>query len=545
LLDKKREGIRLVALAGNVPKDARVRFNLLELPLCRSALESGRPVFIEDVLRDSKEMNHAVTDAFDARCVVLLPLVIGERRMGFLALSNSEPYAFDDGERRLAELLGRTASVILSNSELYNRMAVALQDQQRLSRQREALFAANAAVYRATTLQASLQAISELAPQVLGIDICMVALDEAGGDRAFVAAVTEPHGHDLVGKSFARKGTNGEIVRATKRMLVIDQAATHPGVHPTFREQLRVASVAYMPLLRSDGAFMGTLAMIRHKSGPFGKDQLDLAELFTSRAASAIENAQLLEQASRDAQTRAMLLRELNHRVKNNLASIVTLLSLDEPELSPEAKRWLDRATDRIRTMAHAHQLFTGSPEGIFLSVLVQRTVSSLSVVRLNSVTVQTDVPNDIKLGTERAVSVAMVLHELCYNAIVHGLAGKCGTVTIRGQVHRGGNGDRSQRTAVVLEVIDVADTPEPSLAHAAHADETPIPVHRSALSLDWLKDVTSASLDERSAHYGKSGLGLMLVDGLVSRELDGAFSLHRTATGTLARVWFPVPDEK
>ena len=354
--------------------------------------------------------------------------------------------------------------------------------------------------------------------------------------------MTEPHGHELVGKSFARKGTNGEIVRATKRMLVIDQAATHPGVHPTFREQLKVASVAYMPLLRSDGAFMGTLAMIRHRAGPFGKDQLDLAELFTARAASAVENAQLLEQTSRDAQTKAMLLRELNHRVKNNLASIITLLSLDEPELSPKARRRLDRATDRIRTIPHAHQLFTGSPEGIFLSVLVQGTVSYLSVVRLNSVTVQTDVPNDIKLGTERAVSVAMVLHELCYNAIVHGLGGKQGTVTIRGQVHRSGNGDRSQRTAVVLEVIDAADSPEPLVAQAAQRTR-PIPARRTALSLDWLKDATSASPDEGSSPHGKSGLGLMLVDGLVTCELDVRISApsHRhgnvSASGSRFRM--------
>ena len=64
-------------------------------------------------------------------------------------------------------------------------MAVALQDQQRLNHQREALFSANAAVYRAGTLQASLQAIAELAPKALAVDICMVVLDEANGDRAF------------------------------------------------------------------------------------------------------------------------------------------------------------------------------------------------------------------------------------------------------------------------------------------------------------------------------------------------------------------------
>ena len=43
----------------------------------------------------------------------------------------------------------------------------------------------------------------------------------------------------------------------------------------------------------------------------------------------------LFERVRRDADAKAMLLRELNHRVKNNLTSIITLLSLEEPELPP------------------------------------------------------------------------------------------------------------------------------------------------------------------------------------------------------------------
>jgi len=42
----------------------------------------------------------------------------------------------------------------------------------------------------------------------------------------------------------------------------------------------------------------------------------------------------------------------------------------------------------------------------------------------------------------------------------------------------------------------------------------------------------------------GAGGLGLMLVDGLVTRELNGQFSLERSDEGTVARVWFPVGPE-
>src|SRR5512139_3742624 len=42
------------------------------------------------------------------------------------------------------------------------------------------------------------------------------------------------------------------------------------------------------------------------------------------------ENARLLEQARRDAQTKTTLLHEVNHRVKNNLASIIGLIRAQE-----------------------------------------------------------------------------------------------------------------------------------------------------------------------------------------------------------------------
>ena len=70
--------------------------------------------------------------------------------------------------------------------------------------------------------------------------------------------------------------------------------------------------------------------------------------MLAARAAEAIQTARMHDAARRAAQTRQMLLRELNHRVKNNLASIVALLSIDRPEMPEQATAWLNRASERI-----------------------------------------------------------------------------------------------------------------------------------------------------------------------------------------------------
>jgi two-component sensor histidine kinase len=294
-----------------------------------------------------------------------------------------------------------------------------------------------------------------------------------------------------------------------------------------------------MPLLRTGGSFIGTLVLVRHKAGPFSPEQLNLAELFTVRAAAAIENAELLEQTRRDAQAKTMLLRELNHRVKNNLASIITLLSLDEPEMSPRARQWLHRAIDRIRTMARTHDLFSGGIDRVRLADLVQQTIPSLSVVRPASVDVQVDVKADVTLRTDRAVSLAMALHELCYNAIIHGLGGGAGTVKIRAQLHELAAAGPVPQKGVLLEVVDDATASRRAAEEALSSEEG----NGAAAAVSV---ATRPAVESRPSpvRVGSGGLGLMLVDGLVTRELNGQFSLERTEEGTVARVWFPVGPE-
>lgn len=516
LLEPDGKTLRVVAFVGDTMLESPAFYAVDDLPVCRSVLETRRAAFVEDAYHHASPINVEALNRFKAGSLAVLPLYVGGRLLGLLFTTTIKPQLYNDSKRRLAKLLGSQAAVILANNDLYKRMADALRNQQRLFEQREAIYAVNAAVYQASSFQESLQIIAELAPGVLDVDLCMLTLsyDE---DRSQVAAVTRPHGADFVGKTFYRKGTNSEIVRATRRMLIVEDARNHPGTHPMFRDQLDTGSVIYLPLLRTGGQMMGTLVLIRHAAGPFRSEQLNLAEMFTSRAAAAIENAQLLDQTRNDAEAKTMLLRELNHRVKNNLASIITLLSLDEPEFSPAARQWLNRAIDRIRTMARTHDLFAGGIDRVPLMELVEQMIPSLSVVKPPGVDIRTDLATvRVLLRTERAVSLAMVLHELCSNAILHG-TGSTGVVTIRAAMQRPEMkpGSIKGTMTVNLEVID---------AGRGKAIDKPGEIQR----------------------VGSGGLGLILVDGLVTRELGGTFSLVPLKDGgSLARVQFPVGENE
>jgi two-component sensor histidine kinase len=223
--------------------------------------------------------------------------------------------------------------------------------------------------------------------------------------------------------------------------------------------------------------------------------------VLAARAAEAIQTAKLHEGVRRAAQVRQLLLRELNHRVKNNLATIAALFSIDRPHMPREAQAWVNRLTERVATMARTHELFVGGTDRVDLRELVARLLPGLSVITPPGAQVKLDVPDlGVKLGTQRAVSLAMVLNELCWNALEHGTA-ENGTLHVRAASLEG--------RQLLLEVQD-----EGKGHNGDHSGD---------------------------AENGR-GVGLRLVRGLVSRELSGRLELTTSdAGGTTARIEIPL----
>jgi two-component sensor histidine kinase len=197
---------------------------------------------------------------------------------------------------------------------------------------------------------------------------------------------------------------------------------------------------------------------------------------------------------------------------------------MHEPDLTASAQQWLERVRERIGTMARAHDLFSGGIERVNLQQLVQQVLPSLSVLTPPGVAVKVNTGQlDITFDTSRAVSLAMVLHELCTNALVHGLAGS-GTLTISAR--------RTDRGAVI-EVSDEgpggsADSGSTWMGEAMACEA------EAADELPWSTEATATAV--------RRGTGLYLVRELVRRELKGTVRLRRSAGGgTIATIEVPL----
>jgi GAF domain-containing protein/anti-sigma regulatory factor (Ser/Thr protein kinase) len=519
MVDESRGALEIVAVAGEFPPNLPRSLGLDQLPIGTFCLQNNSIIIDGDVRREDRPYNVETMRAFGVVSLFMIPLQVEGRAIGLLALSESRPRNFTDLDRRIAAMLGSQASVILSNSQLYERMRSALESQTRLLKQRQALTAANAAIQSTGTIAESLKQITELLPAAFGADLCGLTLLTGVGRESVLVAATPPF-DSLVGLSTGPSPLANEAFAGGKPLIVTD-ARNDPRLHGSWGKIPGVGSILYAPLMGGDRQPMGIMALARYVTGTFSQEQIELAQTFSTLSAMAVENARLLEQTQHDADAKTILLRELNHRVKNNLAGIVALLGMDLPPMAAEVRQWLNRATDRIRAMSGAHQLFTGENPCVSLDALVAQTLTSLAVATPAGVIVRVDLDGvKIALGTRQAVGLAMALHELCYNSLVHGLRGG-GTLTIRA---------REVSAAPATETLAAETTSGPGII---------IEVIDNGVGYRNLTDAGARDAFSGSTSSG-SGHGLGLVDGLVRRELRGKFDLRRRSEGgSIATVAF------
>jgi PAS domain S-box-containing protein len=139
----------------------------------------------------------------------------------------------------------------------------------------------------------------------------------------------------------------------------------------------------------------------------------------TAELAAAVE---ALGQRNKEKET---LLREIHHRVKNNLQVVCSLLNLqmhgrDEPDLIA----FVQDCTARVRSMAlvHEHLYQSDNLQHVPLAVYMRALIDGLRQAQptLGNVECHLDV-EDIVLPVDQAIPCGLIVNELVTNALKHG----------------------------------------------------------------------------------------------------------------------------
>lgn len=201
-----------------------------------------------------------------------------------------------------------------------------------------------------------------------------------------------------------------------------------------------------------------------------------------------------------------ILLKEIHHRVKNNMEIISSLLTMQYRRVEDEDTRYiLLQSRSRIRTMALVHEfLYLGKNLAyINLHDYMNRLVEDIKELYISK---NTDIRVDLNIdqlifSTNRCIQVGMVLHELCVNALKYAFK-------------------ENQNNLLCIHIKKNED-----LIHIKIRDNG-----------DGLEDINSL--------YKNDSIGMQLIHSIVGDQLDGKIEFKNNK-GLECSIYFPQKEQE
>jgi two-component sensor histidine kinase len=142
----------------------------------------------------------------------------------------------------------------------------------------------------------------------------------------------------------------------------------------------------------------------------------------------ALGRAWLYTQVREDAATKAILLHEVNHRVKNNLSAIIGLFQLQQDYL-PAAMQaghrpLFDDLIGRIQSLAAVHDLLSaGTWAPLPIHDLADRIIQAAVALASRNADITVDLsPSPVQVTPKQASALALIINELATNSLKHAL---------------------------------------------------------------------------------------------------------------------------
>lgn len=273
-------------------------------------------------------------------------------------------------------------------------------------------------------------ALRRIAP----LDHFMVVLQE--GDEAVFVAVEAPPGAVCAISPDARVPFRGSFLEHLKKLgrpyLMPDlaKASRFPEDALILKDGMR--SCVRLPLY-SAGAFLGMLALASRRTHAFNRAHLSYLEPLAQQVAHAVANIERYRQAKGEAARLAVIVREVHHRIKNNLQGVIGLLARYRDE-QPALATVLHHAIGQLHAVAEVHNLLSRhTRETVRLPELVGGVCQALAEFCPHRLEPVPSAPAaGLTVPASEAVPVALVVNELIQNAIDHGYPdGRTGTVRV------------------------------------------------------------------------------------------------------------------
>jgi two-component sensor histidine kinase len=470
----------------------------------------GKPVALADAWRDRRFAYVPALMEEPYHGWLSVPIILfraneaTNKLVGVLNIQTRDAKEFSPEDVAFAEIVAGQIAIAIENARLYGLTDDRLREK---VQQLEVLQRVTATLVSSLDTGQVLSSMARQAAMLTGTDMAGIfELDEETQRLKIVAHHNLSEQYQSVEVKVG-EGAVGLAV-AEKKPIVIEDAQSDARLRLSsaarFVAEEGYRSMFSVPLINRNRV-LGGISVYTRDRHQFSIDQINLLFTFANDAAIAIDNARLYEEMRRGMEMQRTLLKEMHHRVKNNLAMIASLLRMQKRRTrNAEAAQTLAVTYAQIESLSTAHELLSQESIGLTTVHEIARRVADIAIADLlppkKKIVVETS-EAAVTVASEHATILALVLNELICNAILHGLERRNqGKVTVLAREDAGDGG------RVEIEVSDDGD-----------------------------------GLPEDFSLERNAGLGLSIVQTLIGEQLKGSFVMEaRPGGGTLARVRLP-----
>ena len=269
----------------NLSEIVGLSFPLNEEHPNRDVIRTREPIVLEDAPEVYKAFEQGPHAAAGIRSWLGVPMLVGDRIIGMIALDKRQPGFYTREHARLAQAFTAQAAVAFENARLYE----AEQEQRELSeRLRETALLLN----RSLDLQEVLEMILEQLASVIDYDSGSVQILEDGATEV-IAARNLPERE--IGRSYALEhyAYNRRLIEEAKPIVIGDTREESQGWREAEGLEHVRANIG-VPLQVRDQV-IGILTVDSRHPEAYTGDDARLVQAFAQQAAVAIENARLFE----------------------------------------------------------------------------------------------------------------------------------------------------------------------------------------------------------------------------------------------------------
>jgi two-component sensor histidine kinase len=219
----------------------------------------------------------------------------------------------------------------------------------------------------------------------------------------------------------------GRSFQTAQPVVIKNFQAQDDFVHSGLLQDHGIVSLVNVPVL-IEGAAWGVLEVDSTRPRDFSQDTIEfltatagLIGAFLQSHRGELSEAARVAAAAMRAQSRDVLLREMQHRVKNSFQIVLASIAIQKRRYAAgDAQRALDHITSRINAISLAHDQLTPREKGQIVKLSDYLRALCLSIKQQTEgieVEVQAD---ELELSIERAVPLGLILNEIATNSIKH-----------------------------------------------------------------------------------------------------------------------------